>query len=93
MSTAQLSDLFRAVNDRIVELGVPPSGVADLVCECGDERCVRVMRMDVADYVALRAEPTLRAVIPGHEKPEQEVVRRSDGFVVLRATVDGRVTE
>jgi hypothetical protein len=81
-----LSDLFRAVNERILDLGTPESTYANLVCECANEACTHVLRMTPAECEVLRAEPHLYAVVPGHDRPaSEEVVRRTDRFVLVRA--------
>jgi hypothetical protein len=84
--SSEVADLFRAVNERVVELGAPAFGPADLICECPDQTCMRVLRMSVDAFDALRAEPALYAVVPGHEQPddEDEVVGRADGYVLVR---------
>ena len=81
-----VSELFRAVNERILELGAPESGHAELVCECRDEACTHMLRMTPAECEALRSEPHLYAVVPGHDRAgSEEVVRRTDRFVLVRA--------
>ena len=89
MSAAEVSeipDLFRAVNERIRELGVPALGVADLICECADGECTRVMPMTLGEYDSVRSDPSLRAVLPGHDRVELggQVVWRTERFVVVR---------
>jgi hypothetical protein len=83
---SEVADLFRAVNERVVELGAPALGPADLICECPDQTCMRVLRMSLDAFDALRAEPALYAVVPGHEQPddEGEVVGRANGYVLVR---------
>jgi len=74
------------VNERILELGAPAIGVADLICECVDEGCTRVMRMTLAEYNAMRSDPSLHGVVAGHEQLGlEEVVARTDRYVLVRA--------
>jgi hypothetical protein len=84
---AEISRLFRAVNEEIVKLGgsrFDPNDL-DLVCECRDSRCMAVMRMRIEEYEAMCAEPDLIAVVPGHEGCGLEnVVERTDRYVIVR---------
>jgi hypothetical protein len=80
--------MFRAVNERIeglagtYGLGDQP---LDLICECGDVSCTRQIRMTRPEYEALRKEPTLFAVSPGHEIPDvEDIVDRREGYDVVR---------
>lgn len=79
--------LFRQVNERLEELGRAFSFVAetaDFVCECGDIACAAPIRMTLADYERIRANPTWFAVIPGHDLLDvEEVVERHDGWSVV----------
>jgi hypothetical protein len=82
---AEVSDLFRSVNERILEISSPLVGTADLVCECPDEHCIRPMRMTAAEYGAMAMQPGLHAVVPGHERLHSvEIVARADRYVVVR---------
>jgi hypothetical protein len=83
---SEVANLFRAVNERVAELGEPAFGPADLFCECPDQTCTWVLRMSLGEFEALRAEPGLYAVVPGHEQPENgdEVAGRTDGYVLVR---------
>jgi len=82
----EVANLFRAVNEHVLQLGAPALGPADLFCECPDQTCTRVLRMSLDEFDALRAQPALHAVVPGHEQPEigDEVVGRGDGYVLVR---------
>ena len=80
--------MFRDVNERIEDLagtfGLQERPL-ELICECGDVSCAQQIRMTVAEYEALRKDPTLFAVYPGHEIPDVEgIVERRDGFDVIR---------
>lgn len=82
--STESSDLFRALNERIRELQGPSLAEYDLVCECGDEDCTRVMRMQPAEYEAARSDPVQFAVVPGHEHRFGKVLRRTERYVVVR---------
>jgi hypothetical protein len=80
--------MFREVNERIeglagtFGLGDQP---LDLICECGDVSCAQQIRMTGKEYEAIRKEPTLFAVCPGHEIPDiEDVVQKRDGYDVIR---------
>ena len=80
--------MFRDVNERIEDLA-ETFGLRDrpleLICECGDVSCTQQIRMTIAEYEALRKDPTLFAVYPGHEIPDVEsIVEQRDGFDVIR---------
>jgi hypothetical protein len=78
------SDLFRALNERIHELGVSAKGRFDLVCECGDDRCAQVLRMTPQEYESLRSHPARFALLPGHDQPFREnVVSHRTAYVIV----------
>jgi hypothetical protein len=77
-------ELFRAVNDRIRELGDGWAlGEYNFVCECVDDSCTRVLRMTADQYAALRDGPDQFAVLPGHQRPGDVVVSAERGFLVV----------
>jgi hypothetical protein len=80
--------LFRQVNERLKELGEGFSLVseqADFVCECGRASCAAPIRMTLADYERIRAQPELFIIVPGHETTEVEsVVETGPGYEVVR---------
>jgi hypothetical protein len=77
--------LFREVNERIEDLADKFNiGTLDAVCECGDAACADRIEITHGDYEAMRADPTLFAVVPGHELTDVErVVERREGYVVV----------
>src|SRR5262245_18486552 len=83
---AEISDLFRSVNEQILELSSSLVGTVGFVCECPDEHCTRGMRLTAAEYGAMAMQPGLHAVVPGHERFDSvEIVARADGYGVVRA--------
>jgi hypothetical protein len=81
----QVEDLFRALNERIRELARSWSlAELELVCECGDAGCFAVLTVGEEEYEAATAEPSRFLVVPGHEQPLDEVVERSERYVVVR---------
>jgi hypothetical protein len=84
---AEISRLFRVVNEEIVKLGTSGSGPddLDLICECADSRCMAVMKMRIEEYEATCAEPDLLAVLPGHEgRGFEDIVEQTDRYVIVR---------
>ena len=80
--------LFREVNNRLRELTEtfgPREGPQHFICECGDARCAERIEMTLAEYEALRSDPTHFAVRHGHETQDVEsVVADHSGFVTIR---------
>jgi hypothetical protein len=79
--------VFREVNERIESLAERfelKDEPLDLVCECGDAECVERISMTRQEYEALRSDPHLFAVHPGHEYPgAEELVERRKGYDVV----------
>jgi len=82
---SNVSFLFRAVNDRIIELeGAHAIADYDFVCECADDTCTSRVRMTAEQYEALRSTPGSFAVLPGHHRAGTDVVvERGDGYVTI----------
>jgi hypothetical protein len=79
-------DFFRAVNERIVELG-ERFGLRDetgleLICECDDHSCTERVNIEAAAYADVRATEGRHVVIAGHQRSGR-VVAGSDGYVVV----------
>jgi hypothetical protein len=84
--------IFREVNERVRETNETfdvAAGDAEFVCECGMASCVERIRMTLAEYEHVRADPTQFLVVPGHEVSavESVVISREDRFVVIRKDV------
>jgi hypothetical protein len=81
--------LYREVNERVAEvaeqfLEVQVQTPVGFVCECGTAGCTEPITTSLAEYEAIRAEPTRFAVVPGHELPEIEtVVERHSSYLVV----------
>jgi hypothetical protein len=71
--------LFREQNERIEGSNAAHSWVnppfADWMCECAVETCSVAVRMTVAEYEKVRAEPTYFLVAPGNEHVVADVER------------------
>ena len=82
---AQNEILFRQINERLAGGygdSLPPA--LELVCECSDRECLKVLSIEAAEYEWLRQNPRHFAVLPGHEAPAvEDVVERHELFVVV----------
>lgn len=89
---AQNENAFRELNESIennVHRRRSEDDLAGFVCECGDEHCEDIVRLQLATYEDIRQDSRLFFTVPGHEAPEAEdVVRRGDGYYVVRKHVD-----
>jgi hypothetical protein len=90
--------VFREVNERLRDLAdelVAAGTALDLICECGNASCAERIAMPAAEYEALRGDPLLFAVVPGHDLPDvEEVEERRGGYDVVRKHgVPARVAE
>jgi hypothetical protein len=73
---------FRAANEELRsswdELQVSRAEHALFVCECGNPRCTRVMRLTLAEYENVRADANTFAVLPGHDDARTEMIVSAD---------------
>ena len=86
---AQNEDLFRSVNERIVELGETFAHVErlELVCECSDEACLAKFDASTTEYRSIRAVATRFVVVPGHVDPAIErVLFENDRYTIVEKT-------
>jgi hypothetical protein len=85
--------MFRSVNERLESLNdtfEPVTQTFEVVCECGNIDCAMRFEMTHQAYEKLRTDPTLFAVVSGHEEPEYEtVVSGTDRYVVVRKLPGG----
>jgi len=82
--------LFRQLNERLAS-GGPGSALQELelVCECSDRDCVKLLMIEAAEYEWLRQNPYRFAVLPGHEAPAlEDVVERHARFVIVEKHVE-----
>jgi hypothetical protein len=78
--------LYRHVNENIRAAHDEhfPQSELDVFCECGAIGCRHMIRMSVADYERIRAEPTYFVVAPGHDTEVVErVVARTPAYAVV----------
>jgi hypothetical protein len=89
---AQNENSFRALNESLeksVHRRRSDEDLGGFVCECGDDECEDIVRLQLAAYEEIRDDSRLFFVVPGHEMPDAEdVVRRGEGHFVVRKHVD-----
>jgi hypothetical protein len=78
------SMLFRAVNEHISELGWAWFDEHDFICECPEASCFERMRMGSKEFEALKSDPSVFAIVPGHEHPAEQILLRTDRYVLVR---------
>jgi hypothetical protein len=76
--------LFRAVNERIFEIGANDVEGLEILCECGDESCISTVVITVRDYERLRRDSSRFVVCGGHERADIErVTERTPEYLVV----------
>jgi hypothetical protein len=78
-------DLFREVNDRIIELSerfAVEGEPLELICECEDSACTDRVEISAADLFQLRNLDGLHLIATGHLRPGR-VVRRGKRYLVV----------
>jgi len=87
---AQNEVLLRRYNEHVeAERLLTQPTLSEWVCECADEKCAQPVKLSIAEYEAVRAEPThyLVAASDEHVDPEIEyVVRREPRYWVIAKT-------
>jgi hypothetical protein len=85
--------LFRQVNERLEDLNDTfgsMTGEAAYVCECGNSACIEQITLTLAEYERIRSDPTLFAIVPGHELPDvEEVVEQNPEYHIVRKQPGG----
>ena len=80
--------LFRTINERVESINesfAVVAGTMTVVCECGDQRCLKHIELTRDEYERLRSDPARFAVKPGHEAPDvEDVVERHDRYWVIK---------
>ena len=90
LRAARNQQLFRELNNAISRLRYS-SAFNEYVCECGLKTCLAVISLTVAEYEAIRREPGVFIVLPGHwSKRHERVVREGKGFEIVER-IDGVV--
>jgi hypothetical protein len=61
------------------------------LCECPTPNCTAILRLTLAEYAGIRANPAHFFIIPAHEQAESavgHVVSRERGYVVVEKDED-----
>jgi hypothetical protein len=77
---------FRDANEGIEALRLRLThvrGKTPFICECEDPTCRTIIRMDVDEYDAVRAEPNRFLVADGHPTSASHVVAEGDGYAIV----------
>jgi hypothetical protein len=84
---AQAEVVFRAANatlyKRFLDPRFEPADTYPFICECGDERCTRIVSVPLEIYERVREEPTRFLLLPGHEDCSEVVVERDNGYEIV----------
>jgi hypothetical protein len=85
---AQNESLFRSANERIeataLDWGAADNNPISFLCECSDLECVGRVEVPTSVYERVRAEAEQFLVLPGHQRPEEEVAEQTERYVVVR---------
>ena len=85
--------VFRALNERVEELNQAFATLTDrfeIVCECGDARCVDRISIGADEYEALRRDPARFALVHGHDdRTVEDVVTEHEGYAVVQKRPGG----
>jgi hypothetical protein len=85
---ARIQSLLREVNERIagITLAWGAKLTVDVLCECGRNDCLGLIRVPVPIYAAVRREPRQFVVFPEHaEAAHDRVLDHYGDFVVVEA--------
>lgn len=75
---AKTESRFREVNERIAQTAKQfGASEAEFVCECADPDCGQRIELSIAEYERMREDGAQFLVVPGHENPGRERVRRT----------------
>jgi hypothetical protein len=91
------NDVFRAVNEQIVELtdgfAAQPSHL-EVVCECSRAACVDTIRVGTDAFGEIKRGGGTFVVLPGHEdETVEQILKREDAyFLVWKAVVSSAPT-
>jgi hypothetical protein len=78
--------LFRLLNERLERrvADSEPESTFEIVCECAREDCTLRIPIVIAEYEAVRSEPTRFVVVSGHaDLSVEHVVDSSDDYEIV----------
>ena len=85
---AENETIFRSVNERIEQLAGPQGNdghIFEFLCECSNLDCTLRLPLTLAEYEAIRANPTVFVVAPGHDLPEiEEIISKTAAYQIVR---------
>jgi hypothetical protein len=90
---AQNEIAFRDGNEVVAHggPGLPVPTEVELICECSDRNCRRVLTMPFAEYEWLRQNPWRFVVLPGHDAPAIErVVELHPAYAIVEKHAESR---
>jgi hypothetical protein len=98
---ARNQDRFRQLNEDIEPTNAAHAWVnppmPDWVCECANEDCAQAVQLTVAEYEAIRAQPThfVVAPSPAHvlDQVERVVARDERYWIVEKVGTAGKLAE
>ena len=83
---AENEAIFRDANEEIEAVRhelTEIEGKTPFFCECDDPHCRETVRLDVAEYEALRADPATFLILHGHPHSAAHVVAEHETYVVV----------
>jgi len=98
LRVAKNEDLFRRVNEQILELEEGAGDrdrLCEFICECSKLGCSTTVRVNLEEYRGVRREPTHFLVIHDHVDPNYEqIVTVTERFtVVQKVGLAGEIAE
>jgi hypothetical protein len=83
---AENEAIFRDANERIEAVRNELSefeGKTPFFCECGDAGCREIIRLELVEYEAVRANPAAFVLARGHADSDGRVVAEQDGYLIV----------
>lgn len=83
---AQNEAIFRDANEEIEAVReelTSIEGKTPFFCECDDPTCREIVRLDLAEYEAVRANPARFLIARGHDFDSGSVVDEQEAYVVV----------
>jgi len=77
---------YRTLNERLLDEHAGARGAGEpaaFFCECGDAACSSWIHLTAAELHDWLGEPASSILAPGHEREEDDVVVRSERYVVV----------
>ena len=88
---ANVRGIFREVNEQVRQVNETfgQDGYAEsFLCECGNSACMQTIRVQTAEYEAVRVHPRRYLIARDHENPEIErIVHENGQFAVVETFV------